>query len=87
MQKVKSERIVLDSYAEVLKINDSYQIIIKSLPDGYKIKDIIYSSSNSNAAAVINGNVLALSAGNAQIEVKTSDNKYKSYVNILVSTG
>lgn len=86
MDEVKSDRIVLESYAEVLDVDKTYQIIIKSLPKNYTDKDIIYSSSNDNVS-IDNGLIKAIKPGSCKIEVKTKDDKYKSYVNILVSTG
>ena len=87
MDKVKSDKIVLDSYAEVLKINETYQIIIKDLPDGYTDNDLLYSSKNSEIASVYGMTITGHKPGAVQIEVKTKDNKYLSVVNILVSTG
>ena len=87
MEEVVSNRIVLDSYAEVLKLNESYEIIIKALPEGYKLSDLVYSSENAAIASVSGGSIKALSPGSAKIRVSTSDNKYEAYVNILVSTG
>lgn len=87
MDKVKSDKIVLDSYAEVLKINETYQIIIKDLPEGYTDNDLLYSSKNSEIASVYGMTITGHKPGAVQIEVKTKDNKYLSVVNILVSTG
>ena len=86
MDEVKSDRIILESYAEVLDVDKTYQIIIKSLPKNYTDKDIIFSSSNDNVS-IDNGLIKAIKPGSCKIEVKTKDDKYKSYVNILVSTG
>ena len=86
MKTIKSDKIVLDSYAEVLNINQTYQIIIKALPENYNNQDIIYTSSN-DCISVSDGLIKAIKAGSSQVEVKTKDDKYKSYVNILVSTG
>lgn len=86
MDKVKSNKIVLDSYAEVLKKGETHQIIIKSLPEGYTNSDIVYSSEKHNIASVSNGKIIALSPGSVKIVVSSSDGKYTAYVNILVST-
>ena len=85
MSNVISNKIVLDSYAEVLHLKDSYQIIIKSLPKGYEINNLIYSSNNPDIATVSGGLISAISSGSAQIKVETSDKQYSAYVNILVS--
>ena len=88
MEEVKLDRIVLNSYAEVLKKNETHMIEIRSLPQGYDKASLSYSSSDPSIASVDKeGNVTALKEGSARIEVKTDDDRYQSYVNILVSTG
>lgn len=88
MDNVVSNRIVLNSYAEVLKEGETYQIFVKALPQDYSEAGLIYSSSESSIAEVsADGLVKALTPGSARIKVATTDGKYESYVNILVSTG
>lgn len=82
-----SNKIVLNSYAEVLLQGDTFKIEIVSLPSGYSERDIRYSSSNSDVASLSNGTITAIKSGSSKIKVYTSDNKYSSYINILVSTG
>ena len=86
MEEVKSTRIVLNSYAEVLKQNETFQIEILGLPEGFKESDLRYSSTDTGIAAVENGLIRPVSPGSARINISTSDGKYSSYVNILVST-
>lgn len=86
MDEVRSDRIVLDSYAEVLHKDGSYQISVKSLPEGYTKKDLIYTSEDTGVAIVDQGLVSAVNPGSVKILVETSDGAYKAYVNILVST-
>ena len=87
MDKVESNKIVLDSYAEVLKINETYQIVIKALPRDYTASNITYFSNDSSIASVNNGIITALKPGSVQIDVKTNDGIHKAVINILVSTG
>ena len=87
MDKVESNKIVLDSYAEVLKINETYQIVIKALPKDYTASNIVYVSNDSSIASVNNGIITALKPGSVQIDVKTNDGIHKAVINILVSTG
>lgn len=82
-----SDKIVLNTYAEVINIGDSYQIEVLSLPEGYSLSDIRYSSSDSNVAGITAGKLIAKKAGSAKIRVYTSDSRYSSYINVLVSTG
>ena len=86
MNEVVSDRIVLDSYAEVIQREGSYQIKVRSLPKGYRKTDLIYSSENPSIAVVDNGLVSAVKPGSVRILVETKDGVYRSYVNILVST-
>ena len=58
-----------------------------SLPEGYSLSDIRYSSSDSDVVAVSAGKLITKKAGSAKIRVYTSDSKYSSYINVLVSTG
>lgn len=87
MDKIESNKIVLDSYAEVIKINETYTIIVKSIPTGYKDGDLVYSSKNNDIATVENGLIRPVKPGSVQIEVKTRDGVHTATVNILVSTG
>lgn len=87
METVSSNKISLNSYAEVISINETYQIVINGLPDSYNESDICYSSLDSKIASVKAGLVTGVSAGSVKIKVYTKDNKYNAYVNILVSTG
>ena len=87
MEQVKSNRIVLNSYAEVLKKDESFKIEILSLPEGYSTSDIVYSSDDNGIARVNGGTISPVSPGSTRINVHTADGKYSSYVNVLVSTG
>ena len=51
MEEVRSDRIVLDSYAEVLKRDQTFTIVVRSLPEGYQKKDLVYSSENEKIGA------------------------------------
>lgn len=86
MEQVKSDRIILDSYAEVLRKGENYCIIIKALPEGCSVDDLTYESSDSTIASVQSGEITAENSGSTQIIVKTKDGKHQAYVNILVST-
>ena len=87
MDPVRSDRIVLDSYSEVLKRKQTYRIAVRSLPEGYQKSDLRYSSENEAIATVKDGTITAVSPGSVRIAVTTSDGRYSAYVNILVSTG
>ena len=86
MNEVKSTRIVLDSYAEVLRRNETFKIEILALPEGYQNADLVYESADASVATVSSGIIRPVSPGSTRIIVHTSDNKYSAYINILVST-
>ena len=86
MKTEKPERIVLDSYAEVLKKGESYRIIVKALPEGYETGELVYESGDPSIASVLKGEIIAKNSGSTRISVRTKDGKHQSYVNILVST-
>ena len=86
MNEVKSTRIVLDSYAEVLRRNETFKIEILALPEGYQNADLVYESADASIATVSSGIIRPVSPGSTRIIVHTSDNKYSAYINILVST-
>ncbi len=86
MNEVKSTRIVLNSYAEVLRRNETFKIEILALPEGYQNTDLVYESADASVATVSSGIIRPVSPGSTRIIVHTSDNKYSAYINILVST-
>ncbi|MBR3251039.1 MAG: hypothetical protein IKF80_04975 [Erysipelotrichaceae bacterium] len=86
MDEVRSTRIVLNSYAEVLKQNETFKLEIIGLPEGYQEKDLVYESEDVSIAVINNAVIRPVSPGSTRIIVRTSDNKYSAYVNVLVST-
>lgn len=82
--EISSDRISLDTYSMVVR--DKMSIPIRSLPDGYKMADIMFASEDTSIASVdTNGNVTPLKNGVCRIRVYTNDQKYDAYINILVS--
>ena len=79
------DKILLDKYAAVIKTNESYSVPIKSLPENYSKKDLVYKSSRSDIASVSNGVVYGIKRGASEITITTSDGKYSAALNILVS--
>lgn len=77
-------KIVLDSYAEVLDINETYDISVLNLPEGYSKTQLVYYSEDSNIASVLKNTIIANAPGVTKIKVCTSDNKYEALINILV---
>ncbi|MBO7697583.1 MAG: hypothetical protein J6S38_00955, partial [Erysipelotrichaceae bacterium] len=86
MEEVKSTRIVLNSYAEVLKQDETFMIEVLGMPEGYTKEDLVYKSLDSSIATVEKGLIRPVSPGSTRIDIHTKDNKYSAYVNVLVST-
>lgn len=82
-----SNKITLNTTAEVLLKGESFNIEVISIPEEYTMNDIRYTSSDNNVATVKDGIITAIKPGSSKINVHTSDNKYNTYINILVSTG
>lgn len=81
------DKILLDKYSKVLKLNEEYSVNIKNLPSGYTVNDLVYSSEKKEVAIIdTNGVIKALSKGASEIKISTSDGKYSSSINILVSS-
>lgn len=84
---INSDKILLERYSKVIVLNESYNIEIKALPNGYSTSDLIYTSKDNSIVSISNGTVSALAIGACQIVISTSDGKYSTSLNILVSTG
>lgn len=82
-----SNKIVLNTYAEVLQIDETIPIELISLPSGYNKDDIILYSNDDSVANVDNQIIKAHKPGSCKITVQTNDQKYSSYISVLVSTG
>lgn len=81
----KSDMIDIADFALGLAVGESEKITIEAVPQEYEFSDLRFSSENPNVATVdSNGNVKAVSEGNATIIVSTSDGKYSSRCSVLV---
>ena len=86
-ETICSDKIELEAYAQVLHVGQTYRIPVHAIPEGYRISDLQYSSSNTETASVDAGEVSAKKPGNAQIRIQTPDEAFEAYINILVSEG
>ncbi len=84
---ISSDKILLNKYSVVVINGNSYTIEIKALPSGYSTNDLVYESKDSSVASVSGGVVKANKLGACEIVVSTSDGKYSTSINILVSSG
>ena len=77
---------MLDSYAKVVHIDESKEIRIKGLPEGYTKNDLIYEVEDSSVARIDGkGLLFGLKEGNTKLKIYTSDNKHEVNCNILVT--
>lgn len=81
---IYSNKIVLESYAEVLDKGSTFKINVTSLPKGYTTNDLIYKSEDVNIANINENYIIANNSGVTKIKVYTKDEKYTSYINVLV---
>lgn len=86
-EPINSNKIVLGKYSAVVIKGETYEIPIISLPSDYTENDLVYFSYETSIAFVNSGIINANEIGSTKIEIKTKDDKYKAYINILVSTG
>ena len=81
-----SNKIMLDSYAKVIHIDERKEIKIKGLPEGYSKKDLLYEVEDSSVAKIDEkGLLFGLKEGNTNLKIYTSDNKHEVNCNILVT--
>lgn len=86
--KINSDKIILSKYSAVVIINNDYKIPVLSIPSGYELSDLVYSSNNNEIVNVTSdGIVKTKKVGSCKVDIKTKDNKYSASINILVSTG
>lgn len=83
---LKGDSIILSQMYADVKYGNSFYIQIAQIPEGYKLSDLVCSSSNENVATVNNDGVVStVDVGSAIITVSTKDNKYSAYVAITVT--
>jgi len=66
---------ISDYYIE-LKPDANKIVTIESIPAGYNISDVKWTTSNMSIATVDNGNIKATGIGTCTIKVVTNDEKY-----------
>lgn len=81
------DKISLSRYSIVIVVGNSLEIPIKALPKGYSTNDLEFSCEDNSVATIESGKIVAKTIGSTKINIKTKDNKYSAYINVLVSTG
>ena len=83
---IDGDFIVLSEIWADVSVNSKYSIIVKQIPKGYTIDNLVYETSDKKIATVDStGVVTGVSKGNAVITVKTSDGRCFAAVAISVS--
>lgn len=81
----KTTLIRITDYSFILNNSESKAIQVIGMPEGYSISDLRYSTSKPEVAAVDGeGNVKAVSSGNAVINIYTSDHVHSIQCSVLV---
>ena len=79
-------RLDIDRYSVGLSPNESQQISVTQIPEGYSASDIVWSSSDSGVATVSpNGTVTAVASGSATITASTSDGVYTVQCSVSIA--
>lgn len=82
---IASDKITLHKNNMLINIGDKKILNFKTLPDGYEVRDLEFTSNNENIARVdFRGNIQGISRGATIIQIKTKDNIYHINVHILV---
>ena len=83
---LKGDSIILNQMYADVKYGNNFYIQIVQIPKGYKLSDLVCSSSNADVAKVNNDGVIsAVDVGSAVITVSTKDNKYSAFIAITVT--
>lgn len=81
------ENLMLSTMNVNMEEGQNYLLTVSTLPNGYEISDVVYSSKNDKIATVnSNGVVNAVGEGCTLIYAKTKDEKYTAIVAVIVET-
>lgn len=83
---LEGDSIILNQMYADVKYGNNFYIQIVQIPKGYKLSDLVCSSSDESVAKVNNDGVIsAVDIGSAVITVSTKDNKYSAFIAITVT--
>lgn len=81
------ENLVLSTMNVNMEVGQNFLVEIDSLPKGYTVQDIVFSSKDDNIAKISNkGVITAIGEGCTVIYASTKDKKYNAIVAIIVKT-
>lgn len=81
------ENLILSTMNVNMEVDQKFLVEIMTLPSGYKAEDVVFSSKNDKIAQISDkGVVTAVGEGCTVIYASTKDNKYKSFVAVIVKT-
>lgn len=84
-KEIQIEKINLSLDNNVINKGESKKLNVQILPEAAKDHKVEYSSSDISVAVVdIDGNILGVKSGNAQITVKAKENNVSSIINVQV---
>ena len=82
---VQEETLILEHLELTLEKGESGKVAIKSLPEGVKMSDLVFTSADPEIAQVDqSGNVKALKAGATVVSVETKDGAHHVQCSIIV---
>lgn len=86
-EPINVDKILLNKYSKVIKVNETYEIEIRKLPENYNLSDLEFSCKSEGIVSVNKGIVYGIKNGACEVVIATKDHKYSSSINILVSEG
>lgn len=81
---IEFDFIKLESNLVMLNQNESKDIKIVTIPEGYKESDLIYEVEDGSICSVSAGKIIAQGPGSTIVKVKTSDGVYSTSVAVTV---
>ncbi len=81
---VESDQIRIASYSLIADPGETKEIIVKALPKGYSLSDLIVTADDTSVASASGTRITANKEGSTIIHIQTSDGKYDISCSILV---
>ena len=81
---VESDQIRIEDYSMILSPGETKSVVIRAVPGGYSMSDLVVESDNPSAAETSGLSVTGKKEGSAIIRIRTSDGKYEVLCSVLV---
>ena len=85
VQPIHVEAVSLDTLNKTVSIGDTFNLTAIVYPENATDKTVIWTSSATDVATVVNGKVTAISGGKVTITAETKDGRKKAICNVIVN--